>query len=140
MILIGSAKAGSTTLADLLTSTLQLYQKPFIDGRFVKEPNFFSIHYNDNFFMKYINGYNNSAATFDGSVSYFTTGRSISAKRIYDLYHPEDLKSKKFLLSLRDRIAQKVSSYYDNYGRCVQWASNGKSHGFAVYAIISFDF
>lgn len=125
VVLIGTAKSGSTTIADMLTSSLGIYQKPFINGRLVKEPDFFSIHYNDKYFTKYIQGYTENKLAFDGSVSYFLTGKSISAKRFYELYHPEDLHSKKFLLSLRDPIAQKISSYYDNYGRCIRWNTNG---------------
>jgi hypothetical protein len=123
VFVIGAAKCGTTSLSDLLTDTLQLFDKThYFQGKSildtVKEPEFFcDPYFTDVNFKKYIRGFKGDKAAFDGSVCYFAGGASI-ARRIYQLYDPSDLKKKKFVITLRDPVAMILSGYHHIYHMC----------------------
>jgi hypothetical protein len=124
VLVIGAAKCGTTSISDLLTDTLELYDKTYyfhgkLESGRVKEPELFCDPYftNHNFKLYVTNFRDHSKPSFDGSVCYFSGGAEV-AERMYKLYHPSDLKKKKFILALRNPISMLLSSYHHIYGDC----------------------
>lgn len=118
VFLIGVQKGGTTSLTSLLVHQLKLY---VISGA-TSEAHFFSAKFNDDEFNKYIAGFNRhrnefgNLKGFDGSTTYFPS--AIVFQRIKDLYSPESLRRKKFILTLREPISRDFSWFTHYYGEC----------------------
>jgi hypothetical protein len=122
VFLIGSPKAGTSSLAALLSESHGLHLFEESGGR--KEPEFFSTHFNDESFTEYITGYQGKKPGFDGSTESFAT--KWVPDRIYRLYSPESLRKKKFILLLRDPTARRLSQYHMWLGLCREALAEGK--------------
>ena len=118
VFLVGVQKAGTTSLTDLFVEELSLYVVA-VPGA---ETHFFSFHYNDEEFNKYIEGFNahreevGNRKSFDGSTTYFP--HPIAFQRIKSLYSPESLRRKKFIIALREPTCREYSWFAHYYGEC----------------------
>jgi hypothetical protein len=114
VFLIGSPKAGTSSLAALLCEHHKLHL--FEESGDRKEPEFFSTHFNDESFTEYIAGYQGKKPGFDGSTESFSN--KYVPGRIFHLFSPESLRKKKFILLLRDPTARRLSQYHMWLGLC----------------------
>ena len=120
VMLIGVQKGGTTSLAYFLVNMRKLYVEPW-DG---KEQHFFSFHFDDANFDRYISGFewakqrHGNLPTFEGSTSYFPTQKAWENMR--RLYSPECLRQKKFILSLREPTIRDISWYRHFHGKFVK--------------------
>ena len=118
VILIGVQKGGTTSLTGLFMRLLKLY---VISGP-NSETHFFSLSFNDHSFNSYIEGFEEhrkelgNRKSFDGSTTYFPSAEVF--KRMKQLYSPECLRRKKFILSLREPISRDFSWFSHYYGEC----------------------
>jgi hypothetical protein len=114
VFLIGSPKAGTSSLAALLCNRNRLHL--FEESGDRKEPELFSANFNDESFTKYITGFQGRKPGFDGSTESFAN--KYVPGRIFHLFSPETLRKKKFILLLRDPTARRLSQYHMWLGLC----------------------
>lgn len=120
VMIIGVPKGGTTSLHEFLLDT----------GFFVgtkKEPHFFNNFFNDAYFNdKYIGPFYEKQLsagkfgqlTIDGSPGSFTNENVL--KRMVQLYSPEQLRRKKYILTLREPVARLYSWFKHSYGECAK--------------------
>ena len=120
VFVIGVMKAGTTSLSDFLSERVGGYVASFGE----KEPKFFQTqNFNDENFERYIAGFaaekrakGESLLTYDASPAYFFYSETFL--RMKNLYSPECLRQKKFILSLREPVVASYSWYTHMYGEC----------------------
>lgn len=118
LLLIGTPKGGTTSLHFFLTRGGFVVNTRIKD----KESHFFD-NLNNNFYNK-LQPYTQSfyaegvigKVTLDATPSYF--GNTYALQNIVNLYHPQHLLAKKFILILREPVSRLYSWYVHTYGEC----------------------
>lgn len=113
IFIIGAHKAGTTFLSGLLVNYLKLC----VQSNGVNEPHFFDQNFNDDGFIRYIDGFkNDDKITLDATSSYFRT--PIVWDRLKKLYSSDCLRQKKFILILRAPIVRELSWLSHYFREC----------------------